>query len=130
MPNPSSSHAQDNWYWSDGSGFQFDLSPKNVSGGFDSKEMGGIYNVPNLAWTTYNPTLTGWTNWVDKYQIDYRFGATSDKNANCQLFPEVDDPWMFTEYVYEGTGKESAEGSANAVATRHVGTDGTLFKAP
>ena len=51
----------------------------------------------------------GWNNWIDKFQKDYRFGAMSDENAVCAEFPNVDDPWMFTEYVYQGTQTDNAD---------------------
>jgi hypothetical protein len=114
MPNPTA-YQQENWYWSDGSGFQFDLPPKDVKIGWTNTLVGDIYDVPALPWTSFAPAYTGWTNWVDKFQPDYRFAATSDANAICQLFPEVSDPWMFTEYVFEGTGSEDAATAAAAV---------------
>jgi hypothetical protein len=114
MPNPTS-YQQENWYWSDGSGFQFDLPPKDVKIGWTNTLVGDIYDVPALPWTTFAPGYTGWTNWVDKFQPDYRFAATSDANAICQLFPEVSDPWMFTEYVFEGTGSDHADGDSSPV---------------
>ena len=93
------------FYWPDGSGFEFDLPPKDVTGGWDESEVaGGIYDVPELGFDPDFRGYRGWTNWLDKYQKDYRFAALSDSNASANVFPEVQDPWMFTEYVYEGTG--------------------------
>jgi hypothetical protein len=47
-----------------------------------------------------------WNAWIDKFQYDYRFGRVSDTNAETVLFPNVDNPWMFTEYVFRGVKGE------------------------
>jgi hypothetical protein len=52
--------------------------------------------------------LSEWNAWIDKIQVDYRFGQVSDKNAECILFPNADNPWMFTEYVFKGVGANSS----------------------
>ena len=104
MPNKNTTK---NFYWPDGSGFCFDLAPKDVTGGWDAEVTGGPYDIPNLPFNEYAGGYNGWTNWLDKAQKDYRFANVSDSNAVCNLFPEVDDPWMFTEYVYEGVPRDS-----------------------
>ena len=52
--------------------------------------------------------LGEWNAWADKMQRDYRWGQVSDLNSETILFPDVDDPWMFTEYVFQGVGSGEA----------------------
>lgn len=90
--------------WTDGSGFCFDLPPANVVRSFLPASR-GPYDLPSgLPQADIN---AGWSNWVDKWQLDWRFSALSDHNAESWAFPEVADPWMFTEYVFRGTGRRS-----------------------
>ena len=103
----ASTFSTPNFMWSDGSGFCFDLVPRHVITGWVNVVSGGVYDIPVLPAITYVPTFTGWSNWVDKFWKDYRFANRSDKNAVANIFPEVDDPWMFTEYLYQGTQKGS-----------------------
>ena len=103
-----------NFYWPDTSGFCFDLPPRDVTGGWSNTLTGGIYQIPDLPQALSTGGYNGWTNWIDKAQKDYRFGAMSDENAVANLFPNVDDPWMFTEYVYEGTGKATQQDASVA----------------
>ncbi|MCL2641871.1 MAG: hypothetical protein FWD53_13555, partial [Phycisphaerales bacterium] len=106
-----------NFYWPDGSLFCFDLSPKDVTLGWYSEVSGGTYDVPRVADIPFYPVdgaYAGWSCWLDKFQKDYRFCALSDENASANLFPEVDDPWMFTEYMYQGTGRKSLTDPASS----------------
>ena len=87
--------------WSDGSGFEYDKMSQNMIGRryvFQSS----LYDITNYG-VQHKTLQTGeWNSWVDKIQYDYRFGQVSDLNAQTILFPNVDNPWMFTEYVYKG----------------------------
>ena len=116
-----------NVMWNDGSKFQFDLPPRFVLGEEGSSGLaqvsmnwheGGVYDIPRLQRIPLTHSYCGWTNWVDKMQKDYRFGAMSDENARANLFPEVQDPWMFTEYVYQGKGQvNDLDGAAKVAST-------------
>jgi hypothetical protein len=108
-PNPNHwpNVLQDNFFWPDGSFFQFDLPPRYVLNDWTDRREGGIYDVPTSPKPPFAGGFIGWTNWVDKYQQDWRFANVSDANARANIFDEVHDPWMFTEYVYQGRGKDS-----------------------
>ncbi len=90
--------------WGDGSGFEYDLMSRNVMGPGGPTES--VYDISSYG-VNHNPlnvTNCTWNAWVDKYQYDYRFGRVSDTNGETILFPNVDNPWMFTEYVFKGIG--------------------------
>jgi hypothetical protein len=102
--NPqTSSHVTPNWYYPDNSSYQFDLPPRYVLDEWGDTREGGIYDTPSMPKFTRQYVYGGWTNWVDKFNKDYRFSSQSDMNARATVFPEVHDPWMYTEYLYEGT---------------------------
>lgn len=90
--------------WPDDSGFHFDTPPENLMrayAGHGEQEREPHYgakyvDVPSGA--GYKP----WSNWFDKFEPDVRFAAISDSNAHLQHFPEVDTPWKFTEYTFQG----------------------------
>ena len=86
--------------WCDGSGFEYDTPPENVVGPDGS--MNRLYDIRNYAIKHKAMEMSDWNAWLDKFQTDYRFGQISDLNATGNLFPNVDDPWMFTEYVFKG----------------------------
>lgn len=100
-----------NTFWSNAKEFEFDAQPSNVLfsyGGYDTGVHYVNQNLFELDGTLQNIVLNqynSWTNWIAKIQPDYRFLQISDINSQTIVFPEVDDPWMFTEYVYQGTGK-------------------------
>jgi hypothetical protein len=104
-----------NAFWPDGSAFQYDLPPMTVirmdtvigEFGVGSEDEDGIYTLPRLPRNQWNGVFNGWSNWAQKFQKDWRFGAMSDENALAQLFPETYDPWMFTEYVFNGAARDS-----------------------
>lgn len=107
-------HVTPNFVYPDGSGHCFDLPPRYVlwdEGGLThySPEWreGGFYDLPELHKLPAELRFAGWTNWCDKIQKDYRFAALSDFNARATVFPNVHDPWQFTEYVFRGTGRTS-----------------------
>ena len=101
-----------NFKYTDSSEFQYDLAPTNVarSGRTGEPWIGRVYmGSPHasfeLAYILFEQKpdqYNSWGNWIEKFQPDYRFLALSDKNAETYLFPNVDDPWMFTEYIYQG----------------------------
>lgn len=86
--------------WADGSGFEYDTPPENTVG--PSGSMSHLYDIRNYAIQHKPMEMSEWNAWLDKFQCDYRFGQISDLNATGNLFPNVDDPWMFTEYVFKG----------------------------
>lgn len=93
--------------WGDGSGFEYDNIVRNVIG--PSSTMQNIYDI-NSYKIEHTPLSYGeWNAWVQKAQYDYRFGRVSDLNAETVLFPNVDNPWKFTEYVYKGIGKNGID---------------------
>jgi hypothetical protein len=104
LANPQhQANKQHNWFYPDGSWNQFDLHPRYVLNEWTDEIFDGIYDVPRLPHLEFPYRYNGWTNWVDKWQKDYRFTAVSDMNARANLFPEVHDPWMYTEYLFEGS---------------------------
>lgn len=88
--------------WGDGSGFERDIMPGNLVG--PGGTMESLYDLSYYPINTAPLQLSDWNTWVDKFQTDYRFVQVSDLNAETILFPNVDDPWMFTEYIFKGTG--------------------------
>jgi hypothetical protein len=102
--NPQhSSFVSPNWFYPDGSNYQFDGHPRYVLNEWSDEIFDGIYDVPENPRFTRQYTYNGWTNWADKFQKDARFSSQTDLNARATLFPEVHDPWMFTEYLFQGT---------------------------
>ena len=91
--------------WADGSGFEYDQMSRNIMGQGCSVE--NVYDISNYGIEHEALQFSRWNAWIDKFQYDYRFGRVSDTNAECILFPNVDNPWMFTEYVFKGIGGES-----------------------
>lgn len=110
------------WFYPDKTGFMFDTPPMNVASGrgayFFSVHGDERYYSSNYLYIPWNKVggkysdstehetlrYNGVLNWINKYEIDNRFLAISDKNANLYQFPEVQYPWKFTEYVFVGTG--------------------------
>ncbi len=99
-----------NFIYPDDSGFMFDLPPYIAL--FGAWQEGGTYDIPNLPRYNLDGSWMGYSQWIEKWQKDWRFAAVSDYNATAQLFPEVSDPWMFTEHLFEGTGTASEGGAA------------------
>ena len=91
--------------WGDGSGFERDIEPSNLVG--PSGRMDSLYELDYYPISTSPLKLGDWNTWLDKFQKDNRFAQVSDLNAETILFPNVEDPWMFTEYVFKGV--ESGE---------------------
>lgn len=110
------------WFYPDVSGFQFDTRPRNVASGRNNDGMntdeslyGGRYieipwNKEGGTWQDKDEhaiaKYNGWMNWMHKFELDVRFGAVSDKNAYLYQFPEIQYPWKFTEYVFQGIDDE------------------------
>jgi hypothetical protein len=106
------------FFYPDKTGFMFDTKPRDVAKGrdgfFDTLDLeyyGAKYK--EITWNTAEGTFhndkehvvskyNGWLNWLHKIEPDVRFSAVSDKNANCYQFPEVQYPWKFTEYIFQG----------------------------
>lgn len=110
----------DNFIYPDDSGFMFDLPPVDVLSNPNTWDEGEIYSVPVLPRFRADGHWMGWTMWAERWQKDYRFTAVSDYNARATYFPEVHDPWMFTEYLFEGTGMASGLPGAAAVAHNSI----------
>lgn len=91
--------------WGDGSGFEFDQMSNNLMGPGCSVEH--VYDITSYGIEHNVLQFSRWNAWIDKFQYDYRFGRVSDTNAECILFPNVDNPWMFTEYVFKGIGDDA-----------------------
>ena len=91
--------------WGDGSGFEYDQMSRNIMGPGGVAES--VYDISNYGIDHAPLQFSEWNAWIDKFQYDYRFGRVSDTNAECILFPNVDNPWMFTEYVFKGIGGDS-----------------------
>lgn len=89
--------------YGDGSGFEYDLMQPNLIG--PNSVMETVYDFYNYGIQTRPLDFQKWNTWLDKFQYDYRFGRVSDQNATTVMFPNVDNPWMMTEYVFQGTGK-------------------------
>ena len=91
--------------WGDCSGFEYDQMSRNIIGPGGPVE--DVYDITKYG-IDHNPLeLSKWNAWIEKYQYDYRYGRVSDTNAECILFPNVDNPWKFTEYVFRGVGNEN-----------------------
>lgn len=88
--------------YGDGSGVEYDIMPENLIG--PDGRMERLYDLSYYPISLNVMQLGDWNTWVDKFQKDYRYGQVSDQNAETILFPNVDDPWMFTEYVFKGVG--------------------------
>lgn len=91
--------------WGDCSGFEYDVPTYNVIGPNGILER--VYDISPYAiqHTPLKQLDNDWNAWIEKIQPDYRFARVSDTNAECVLFPNVNNPWMFTDYVFKGTGK-------------------------
>ena len=89
--------------WTDGSGYEFDGEPNNLVGIIPGSEQ--FFSMTGKMAKNLPDQWNLWSNWIDKFQTDYRFLLLSDYNAETILQPNIDDPWMFTEYVFKGTGK-------------------------
>lgn len=90
--------------WTDGSGFEFDGEPFNLIGFTPNSEQ--FFSLTGKLAKNTRKGWQLWSNWIDKFQTDYRFLLLSDENAETILQPNVDDPWMFTEYIFKGIGKQ------------------------
>ena len=90
--------------WTDGSGFEFDGEPTNLVGFTPNSES--FFSLSGKMAKNTRVGYQEWSNWIDKFQTDYRFLLLSDENAETILQPNVDDPWMFTEYIFKGIGKK------------------------
>lgn len=91
--------------WGDGSGFEYSItsrSPFYYPMG-PTEEIYDIYDY-NISHIPLQHKDNKWNAWIEKFQPDYRFGRVSDTNAEMILFPNVNNPWMFTEYVFQGEG--------------------------
>ena len=86
--------------WGDGSGFEYDIMSRNIIG--QGSVVEHVYDISRYGINHEPLKFSDWNAWIDKFQYDYRFGRVSDTNAECILFPNVDNPWMFTEYVFQG----------------------------
>lgn len=93
--------------WGDKSGFQYDLIPRNTIG--PGGVLQSLYDLNKKQISHNYLKLSQWNAWIEKFQCDYRFGQVSDVNAEGILFPNVDNPWMFTEYVFRGVGGDSSK---------------------
>ena len=96
--------------------YQFDNQPTNIvqvgdygRGGTGGRGANGDYNdLYQVSYRLQNKQLKGyqsWMNWFQKIQPDYKFLVVDEKNAQTVVFQNVDDPWMFTQYIYKGIGK-------------------------
>ena len=121
--NPNNSYNYDpydfNTKWSDIDvhlTYQFDNQPTNIvqvgnfgRGGTGGRGANGDYNdLYQVSYRLQNKQLKGyqsWMNWFQKIQPDYKFLVVDEKNAQTVVFQNVDDPWMFTQYIYKGIGK-------------------------
>ena len=91
--------------WGDCSGFEYDIMSQNLMGA--SGPMDRLYDISNYGISHNILQLSNWNAWIEKCQYDYRYGRVSDMNAECILFPNVDNPWIFTEYIYKGIKGEN-----------------------
>lgn len=90
--------------WADGSGFEYDKMSYNVIGPPGSME--NIYDIYSYGVEHSALKFSPWNAWIEKFQYDNRFGRVSDTNAESNLFPNVDNPWMFTEYIFKGISED------------------------
>lgn len=95
--------------WGDGSGFEYDTPQRHLIGPSARMEM--YYDIFNygVSHNILQQKDNNWNAWIDKAQPDFRFGRVSDTNAETVLFPNVNNPWMFTEYVFKGSDKNDAK---------------------
>lgn len=123
--------------------FQFDHQPSNVIQVGESRNTGvgagattnGEYNnLYQLTRRLQNKQLNGWQswmNWVEKIQPDYKFLTILQKNAQTCIFANVDDPWMFTQYIYKGIGKKydhQKDQGKRAVESKYIVIQPPLYK--
>lgn len=96
--------------------YQFDNEPTNIvqtgssfRGGTGGRDTNGYYNdLYQVSFRLQNKQLKSWQswmNWFEKIQPDYKFLVVDERNAQTVVFQNVDDPWMFTQYIYKGIGK-------------------------
>lgn len=111
------SNSTPNFWFPDGSGMAFDLPPQNIVNGWGNWMEGGFYDVPKLPRFNADGSWMGWTQWIEKWMKDIRFMSVSDYNAHANIFPEVNDPYMFTEYVAQGLSKKNDLAGADAIST-------------
>lgn len=98
--------------------FEFDQEPDNIifngpaeyspthgwSGSYMNGSVNELYELTSQLQGKELGQYESWMNWLEKIQPDYRFLSISDENAETTIFANVDDPWMFTEYIFKGTG--------------------------
>lgn len=98
--------------------FEFDQEPDNIifnglaadnptsgwSGSYMNGSVNELYELTGQLQGKVLGQYENWMNWLEKIQPDYRFLSISDENAETTVFANVDDPWMFTEYIFKGTG--------------------------
>ena len=91
--------------WGDGSGFEYDVPAMYLIG--PGERNTSIYDIYNYAIShkVLQQFGNSWNAWIEKFQPDYRFGRVSDTNAETVLFPNINNPWMFTEYIFKGETK-------------------------
>lgn len=89
--------------WGDGSGFEYDTPTQPLIGTFTADE-GFVFDIYKYAIShkVFQQHDNSWNAWIEKFQPDYRFGRVSDTNSETILFPNITNPWMFTEYVFKG----------------------------
>lgn len=99
--------------------FEFDQEPDNIifngpavdnptsgwSGSYMNGSVNELYELTGQLQGKVLGQYENWMNWLEKIQPDYRFLSISDENAETTVFANVDDPWMFTEYIFKGTGQ-------------------------
>ena len=119
--------------------FQFDHQPVNViqvgknrSAGVGAGQTanGQYNNLYQLTRRLQNKQLGGWQkwmNWVQKIQPDYKFLTILQQNAQTCIFANVDDPWMFTQYIYKGIGKYYDPNLQEAVESKYVVIQPALY---
>lgn len=99
--------------WGDGSGFEYDIMPENLVG--PPGPMAGLYELRGWGVSHSALALGAWNAWAEKFAPDFRFAQVSDLNAETVLFPDVEDPWMFSEYVFRGIGAAGPAGEGGDV---------------
>ncbi len=93
--------------------WEYDLEPNNVMvNGFNDFWGGGSKMAEDYQLSgklpKIKPGIVGkWTAWINKIQPDYRFQHTSEANTRANMFPEVESPWMFTQYIYKGENNDT-----------------------
>lgn len=86
-------------------GFSVDNPSIGLSGSYMNGSINELYELTGQLQGKVLNQYESWLNWLEKIQPDYRFLTISDENAETTIFANVDDPWMFTEYIFKGTGK-------------------------